>query len=100
MYPAVLTQRCRAPAGKFCQFLTIWSRAPFSEFIQLSKFCRVSAPNMATRVFSDVRQVSRYRPLAPHLTQRSQRPALPGSNRTDLSREAFVWRSMSALGLL
>src|SRR5215510_7834048 len=57
MYPVVLTQRCRAPAGKFCQFLTICSRAPFSEFIQLSKFCRVSVPNMATRAFSDVRQV-------------------------------------------
>src|SRR5262245_15873433 len=42
----------------------------------------------------------RYRRLAPHSTRHSQRPALPGSNRTDLSREAFAWLSMIALGLL
>src|SRR5262245_24692649 len=57
MYPVVSTQRCRPPAGKFCQFLTICSRAPFSDVIQLSKFCRVSAPNIAMRALSDVRQV-------------------------------------------
>src|SRR5215475_6087757 len=57
MYPVVLMQRCRAPAGKFRQFLTICVRASFSEFMQLWKFCRVSAPNMAMRAFSDVRQV-------------------------------------------
>src|SRR5215470_15254717 len=57
MYPVVFTQRCRAPAGKSCQFLIIRSRASFSEFIQLSKFCWVAAPNIATRAFSDVRQV-------------------------------------------
>src|SRR5262245_10657869 len=57
MYPAVFTQRCRASAEKFCQSLTICSRASFSDFIQLSKFCRLSAPNIAMRAFSDVRQV-------------------------------------------
>src|SRR5712691_4997776 len=45
-------------------------------------------------------KLSRYRRLAPHLTQHRQRPALPGSNRTDLSREAFAWLSMTALGLV
>src|SRR5215467_6790331 len=57
MYPVVFTQRSRPAAGKFCQFLTICSRASFSEFMQLSKFCCVSAPNIAMRAFSDVRQV-------------------------------------------
>src|SRR5215510_6073355 len=45
-------------------------------------------------------KLSQYRPLAPHLTQRWQRPALPGSNRADLSREAFAWLSVTALGLI
>src|SRR5712671_2180023 len=45
-------------------------------------------------------KLSRYRRLAPHLMQHSQRPALPGSNRTDPSREAFAWLAMTALGLL
>src|SRR5262245_14968562 len=57
MYSVVFTQRCRAPAGKFCQFLTICSRASFSEFMQLSKFCAVSVPNIAMRAFTDVRHV-------------------------------------------
>jgi hypothetical protein len=39
-------------------------------------------------------KLSRYRRLAPHLMQHSQRRALPDSNRTDLSREAFAWLSI------
>ena len=45
-------------------------------------------------------KLSRYRRLVPHLTRHSQRPALPGSNRAELSREAFAWLSMTASGLL
>src|SRR5215510_16594304 len=45
-------------------------------------------------------KLSQYRRLAPYLTQQSQRPALSGSNRTDLSREAFAWLSVTILGLL
>src|SRR5262245_29223543 len=58
MYPVVLMQRCRPPAGKFCQLSTIFARASFSDVIQLSNVCRVSAPNIAMRAFSDVRQVN------------------------------------------
>jgi len=39
-------------------------------------------------------KLSRYRRLAPHLMQHSQRRALPNSNRTGLSREAFAWLSI------
>src|SRR5215510_12746197 len=57
MYPVVLMQRCRPPAGKFRQFLTISSRASFSCFMQLSNVCRLPGPNMLVMAFSDSRQV-------------------------------------------
>jgi hypothetical protein len=57
MYPVVFTQRCRAPAAKLDQFLTICARASFSDVIQDSNVCRDSAPNISTRAFADVWQV-------------------------------------------
>src|SRR5262247_2881270 len=50
-------QRCRPPAGKFRQFLTISARASFSCFMQLSNVARLPGPNMLVMAFSDVRQV-------------------------------------------
>src|SRR5215510_12719576 len=57
MYPVVLMQRCRPPAGKFRQFLRISARASFSCFKQLSNVAMLPGPNMLVMAFSDVRQV-------------------------------------------